>query len=98
MRNAVLVPVVDDQVPSADTLTGYDEKHRVTYSRLLDAEAEGAEWDEAALLVLRIDPIREPVRARRIWESHLARAKWLVEHGYGYLIAWRGEFQSAGSL
>jgi hypothetical protein len=77
MRTA-LIPFVDDQAPSADTLTSYDEKHRVTYLRLLDAEAEGAGWDEAALLVLRIDPIREPVRARRIWESHLARAKWLV--------------------
>jgi hypothetical protein len=25
----------------------------------------GAEWDEAALLVLHIDPIRQPARARR---------------------------------
>jgi hypothetical protein len=44
--------------------------------RPLDAEADGAEWDEAALLVLSIDPIREPARAHRVWESHLARAKW----------------------
>lgn len=86
MRNTVLISRVEDQVPSTDTLTGYDEMHFGTYLRLLDAEAEGAEWDEAALLVLRIDPIRESARAHRAWETHLARAKWLAAHGYTHLI------------
>lgn len=86
MRNTVLISRVEDQAPSTDTITGYDEKHLVTYLRLLDAEAEGADWDEAALLVLRIDPIRESARARRAWETHLARAKWLAAHGYAHLI------------
>jgi hypothetical protein len=75
-----------DEAPSADMWTDYDEEHLMTYRGLLDAEREGAEWDEAALLVLSIDPIREPARARRVWESHLARAKWLVEHGYDRLL------------
>jgi len=75
-----------DEAPSADMRTDYDEEHLMTYRGLLDAEREGAEWDEAALLVLSIDPIREPARARRVWESHLARAKWLVEHGYDRLL------------
>jgi hypothetical protein len=76
-----------DEAPGADTLTGYDEEHLITYRGLLDAEREGAEWDEAALLVLSIDPIREPDRARRAWETHLARAKWLLEHGYDRLLS-----------
>jgi hypothetical protein len=75
-----------DEAPGADTLTGYDEEHLITYRGLLDAEHDGAEWDEAALLILSIDPIREPARARRAWETHLARAKWLVERGYGRLL------------
>jgi len=75
-----------EEAPSTDTLTGYDEEHLITYRGLLDAEREGAEWDEAALLVLSIDPIREPDRAHRAWESHLARAKWLLERGYGRLL------------
>jgi hypothetical protein len=75
-----------DEAPGADTLSDYDEEHLITYRGLLDAEREGAEWDEAALLVLSIDPIREPARARRVWESHLARAKWLLEHGYRHLL------------
>jgi hypothetical protein len=79
-------PMLADEAPVADTLTDYDEEHLIAYRGLLDAEREGAEWDEAALLVLRIDPIREPTRARSVWASHLARAKWLVEHGYGRLL------------
>lgn len=77
---------VADEAPTANTLTTYDEEHLVIYLRLLDAEADGADWDEAALLVLHIDPIREPARARRVWERHLARAKWLAEHGYRHLL------------
>jgi len=36
--------------------------------------------------VLHIDPKQEPERARRAWESHLARAKWMMEHGYRDLL------------
>jgi hypothetical protein len=75
-----------DEAPSASALTDYDEEHLLTYRGLLDAEGDGAEWDEAALLVLCIDPVREPARAHRAWESHLARAKWLLDHGYYYLL------------
>jgi hypothetical protein len=86
MRKTTLIPAVADEAPNSSTLTTYDEEKLLTYLRLLDAEAEGAEWDEAALLVLQIDPVQEPVRARRIWESHLARAKWLAEHGHRHLL------------
>ena len=86
MRKSVLAPLVANEAPSANGLTDYDEEHLVTYRGLLDAEADGAEWDEAALLVLRIDPIRESARAHRAWETHLARAKWLAAHGYAHLL------------
>ena len=54
--------------PPTEFLTGYDEEHLVTYLRLLDAEAEGADWREVAQIVLHIDPAREPDRARRAWD------------------------------
>nr|WP_249734788.1 DUF2285 domain-containing protein [Bradyrhizobium sp. sGM-13] len=57
------------------TLTPYDREHAVTCMRLLDADAEGADWREVAEIALRIDPSQEPVRARRTHESHLVRAK-----------------------
>jgi hypothetical protein len=77
---------VADEAPSGDVLTPYDNDHLVTYLRLLDAAAEGADWTEAARLVLGIDPEREPERARSTWESHLGRARWLTEHGYRQLV------------
>jgi hypothetical protein len=67
-------------------LTNYDQKHLPVYIRLLDAEADGADWMEAALTVLRIDPILEPQRAYRAWESHLFRARWMTENGYHNLL------------
>jgi hypothetical protein len=82
-----LDPNCADESPRADTLTPYDMEHLVTYMRLLDAEADGADWIEAARIVLHIDPSREPIRARRAWESHMARAKWMTERGYRHLLA-----------
>jgi hypothetical protein len=88
MRNPPLDPDVADVAPSAPALTGYDQEHLVTYLRLLDADAdaEGADWREVARIVLHIDPDREPDRARHAFDSHLARAKWMTEHGYRHLL------------
>ena len=82
MTNPPLDPEVADVAPSAPTLTAYDQQHLVTFLRLLDAEAEGADWREVARIVLHIDPDREPQRARLAYDSHLARAKWMAERGY----------------
>jgi hypothetical protein len=79
-------PPVADVAPDAEALTRYDEQHLVTYLRVLDADAEGADWTEVASVVLHIDPSREPERARRAWETHLARARWMTEHGYQHLL------------
>jgi len=82
-------PPVADVAPAVETLTAYDQEHLVTYLRLLDADAESADWTEVARLVLRIDPTKEPERARRAWESHLARAKWMTQQGYQHLLRGR---------
>jgi hypothetical protein len=84
--NPPLDPDCADEVPHPDDLTSYDFEHPVTYLRVLDAEAEGAEWTEVARIVLHIDPASEPDRARRAWESHLARARWMTEYGYRHLL------------
>lgn len=86
MAKPLLDPPVSDTAPVEAVLTGYDEQHLVTYLRLLDADAEGADWREVANIVLHIDPEREPERARQAWESHLARAKWMTESGYRHLL------------
>jgi len=86
MPKSSLTPRIEDSAPAADTLTRYDEEHLVTYLRLLDADAEGADWAEVARIVLHIDPAQEPARARQAFESHLARAKWMATHGYQHLL------------
>ena len=79
-------PDVADVAPTDSVLTVYDEEHILTYLRMLDADAEGADWREVAKLVLQIDPQLEPERARRAFDTHLARAKWMTEHGYRHLL------------
>jgi hypothetical protein len=77
---------VADLAPDEPALTPYDEQHAVTYMRLLDAEADNADWRDVARIVLHIDPTLEPDRARRTFESHLARAKWAARNGYRLLL------------
>ena len=86
MKSRPLDPSVSDGAPSESILTEYDKQHLVTYLRLLDAEADGADWREVARVVLHIDPEREPERAKRVWESHVARARWMTEAGYRHLL------------
>jgi Uncharacterized conserved protein (DUF2285) len=79
-------PDAADVAPNDPVLTAYDEEHIVTYMQLLDANAENADWREVVRIVLRLDPDREPDRARRAFESHLARAKWMASRGYRLLL------------
>ena len=86
MQKPPLDPDVADTAPSDSVLTVYDEAHVITYLRLLDADAQGADWREVARIVLHIDPAHESDRARRAFDSHLSRAKWMTEHGYRHLL------------
>ena len=75
-----------DQAPTADKLTDYDRLHLITYIRLLDADAGGIPWEEAAHSILHIDPETEPELARRAHQSHLARAQWMTRVGYRHIL------------
>ncbi|MDE2570151.1 MAG: DUF2285 domain-containing protein [Sphingomonadales bacterium] len=79
-------PPFETQPPQEDGVTSYDERHLVTYLRLLDAEAEGADWREAVSIIFGIDAAREPERAKAVHDSHLARARWMTEAGYRHLL------------
>ncbi len=76
----------EDQPPDKPHMTGYDERLSASYLRLLDADAEGADWREAVQIIFGIDPQQEPERAKRVHDSHLARARWMTEHGFVYLL------------
>ena len=81
MQKPPLNPDVADTAPSDCALTVYDEEHIITYLRLLDADAQDAGWRDVSCIVLHLDPEHESDRARRAFESHLSRAKWMTEHG-----------------
>ncbi len=80
----------DDVAPDVLTITSYDEAHFTDYLRLLDADADGADWREATAIIFEIDPVAEPQRAERMHASHLARARWMTEVGYVHLLACDG--------
>jgi len=77
---------ISDEVPWSDHVTDYDRAHFDTYLRLLDATAEGADADEIIRIVLKIDPSKDPDRARKVFDSHLKRARWMTEVGYRDLL------------
>ena len=78
-----------DAPPDEPRVTAYDLAHKILYLRLLDAAAEGADWREVVRIVLGLDPNRDPEQARRIHDSHLARARWMAESGYRDLLQQR---------
>lgn len=75
-----------DEAPRAETVTDYDREHAAAYLRLLDAEAAGAAVPEICQVVFGLDAARHPEQARTMYESHLARAHWLRDHGYKNLL------------
>jgi hypothetical protein len=80
------VAAFSDPPPQSLRLTEYDREHLGLYVRLLDAAEEGADWTEVARILFGLDPERDRDRARSVHDSHLARARWMAEHGYRDLL------------
>jgi hypothetical protein len=81
---------IADEAADATMVTAYDEHHIALYLRLLDADRDGASESHMARVIFEIERIEEPERARRVVQSHLARARWMTEHGYLDLLGKRG--------
>jgi hypothetical protein len=77
---------VADAAPSAPEVTDYDRRHLITYLRLLDAVTEGADRVTIVRDVLKLAPGTPHERADRAYSSHLARARWMTQHGYQQLL------------
>ena len=80
------IAAFDHPARDACHVTDYDERHHRTYWRLLDAAAENADWREVVSIIFGIAPASEPERARTIYETHLARARWMSETGYRHYL------------
>lgn len=81
-----MIDPFEDTPPACPQLTEYDRSHIKLYMRLLDADADGADWREAVEVLFGVDPAREPERARQIHDSHLQRARWMTQTGYRQLL------------
>lgn len=86
VTRSVTIPPFEDRPPQLDRVSAYDERHLASYIRLLDAEAEGADWREAVAIIFGLDPDKEPDRAKLVHDSHLARAHWIRDRGYRHLL------------
>ena len=76
----------NDIAPWSNEITPYDRGHFILYLRLHDATTSGAEFDEIMQVLFGIDADRETERARRVHDTHLARAEWMTEVGYRQLV------------
>lgn len=80
------INLVDPVAPTGDTLTPYDRAHYLLYGRLLDADIDGSDWQITALNILECDVSNDPEGAKLCFDSHLLRARWLVETGLDLLL------------
>lgn len=73
-------------VPWSDSLTDYDRTHLSVYLCLLKMK-KAEETDEAmCITALGLDVRLEPARSTELLAQHLARARWMTETGYKYLL------------
>jgi len=74
------MPILKAVAPTGGA-TGYDRSHLMTYADLLDADAQGITWQRGATTILGVDTQADADAARLCWDSHLARARWIVGEG-----------------
>lgn len=79
-------PTFEDEPPQTPGVSAYDERHLVTYLRILDAEEAHADWREVVRHVFGLDATNDADRCRRIYDAHLARARWMTQSGYRELV------------
>jgi hypothetical protein len=80
---------LNKDAPTDDQVTEYDRVHAPEYLRLLDAAAAGASWEDAARAVLGLNPEENRAAARHTYDSHLERARWMMNVGYKGLLGMR---------
>ena len=71
---------LEREAPDGDVVL-YDRQHLLIYAELVDADDAGVGWRDGALGILGIDPVEDPDLAHCAWDSHLARARWIIGDG-----------------
>jgi len=79
MGNIALINM--ELAPTASIVTAEDRRYFPIYIQLLDLDSAGKCWKETTRKLLEIDPDEDSEMARRLYDSYLARAKWMYETG-----------------
>lgn len=74
-----------EDIPASPSVTEYDRAHMTLYMRLLDATNSDAEFYEIMQVLFALDAEDDPERCRRIYQTHLARARWMAADGHRQL-------------
>jgi hypothetical protein len=89
---------LDPVAPPGNAVLDYDRRHLLTYAELLDAADAGIDWRAGSLAILGVDPEAHAEHARCCWDSHLARARWIVGDGLGCAIEALGSLPRKGLM
>ena len=79
-------PFLLDAPPESDQLTEYDRAHFTTYLFLLDWSARGGDWRKAAEQIFDEEIAIALFRAKKAYDTHLARAQWMTHTGHRLLV------------
>ena len=79
-----MVLLVKHLAPTGSQIGEYDRQHLALYAAMLDADAAGRHWTDAASDLIGLDI--KAVGARACWTSHLERARWIVGDGLANAI------------
>lgn len=71
--------LIESLAPTETVAVDYDRRHLALYAALLDAADTGQDWRETAKNLMGINVDRAGAKA--CWQSHLERARWIVNEG-----------------
>jgi hypothetical protein len=75
-----------NMAPTDAIVTDYDQAHFLTYARVLDAERDGLEWKTGLTTILDRDFGDNFAAGTTCWDSHVARAHWIIKSGIAILL------------
>lgn len=90
-----VAPPRPEDLDFPDTIISYDRANMLTSARVLDvadgsAIIDGRDWREASIIILGCDPDKDEPAARRCWDAHVARARWITTEGLPPFLAGDG--------
>ena len=78
--------LLDLIAPRGAEVLDYDRRNLLIYAELLNADADGIGWEAGARTILGLEIGPDDEALRLCWDSHVARARWIVGAGLNAAI------------